>query len=50
MNRNIKVDDEKYGFVVSEDLKPKKARVLTQLLIANGVGPGEGTERIDAAS
>jgi L-asparaginase len=37
VTRNVEVDDDKNGFVVSEDLSPQKARVLTQLLIANGV-------------
>ncbi|MDR3100929.1 MAG: asparaginase [Paraburkholderia sp.] len=37
VNRNVEVNDDKYGFVVSYDLNPQKARVLTQLLIANGV-------------
>ncbi|HDS1696497.1 TPA: asparaginase [Pseudomonas putida] len=37
VNRNVEVDDSKSGFVASMDLNPQKARVLTQLLIANGV-------------
>jgi L-asparaginase len=37
VTRNVEVDDDTYGFVVSEDLNPQKARVLLQLLIANGV-------------
>jgi len=37
VTRNVEVDDDKNGFVVSEDLNPQKARVLTQLLIAGGV-------------
>jgi L-asparaginase len=37
VNRNVEVDDDKRGFVVSLDLNPQKARLLTQLLIANGV-------------
>jgi L-asparaginase len=37
VTRNVEVDDDKDGFVVSEDLNPQKARVLTQLLIASGV-------------
>ena len=42
VTRNVEVDDDKNGFVVSEDLNPQKARVLTQLLIASGVtGPAE---------
>ena len=35
--RNVEVDDDKSGFIVSLDLNPQKARILTQLLIANGV-------------
>ncbi|WP_027547364.1 asparaginase [Bradyrhizobium sp. WSM2254] len=42
VTRNVEVDDDKNGFVVSEDLNPQKARVLAQLLIASGVtGPAE---------
>ena len=37
VNRNVEVDDDKSGFIVSLDLNPQKARILTQLLIANGV-------------
>src|SRR5260370_15345446 len=37
VNRNVEVDDDKSGFVVSLDLNPQKARILTQLLIANGI-------------
>jgi len=37
VNRNVEVDDDKSGFVASLDLNPQKARVLTQLLIANGI-------------
>lgn len=37
VNRDVEVDDSKSGFVASMDLNPQKARVLTQLLIANGV-------------
>lgn len=37
VNRNVEVDDDKSGFIVSFDLNPQKARVLTQLLIANGI-------------
>jgi len=37
VTRNVEVDDDKNGFVVSEDLNPQKARVLAQLLIASGV-------------
>jgi L-asparaginase len=37
VNRNVEVDDDKLGFAVALDLNPQKARVLAQLLIANGV-------------
>ena len=37
VTRNVEVDDDKNGFVVSEDLSPQKARILAQLLIASGV-------------
>lgn len=37
VNRNVETDDDKSGFVASLDLNPQKARVLTQLLIANGI-------------
>jgi L-asparaginase len=37
VNRNVEVDDDKSGFIVSLDLNPQKARILTQLLIANGI-------------
>jgi L-asparaginase len=35
--RNIEVDDDKLGFVAAYELNPAKARVLLQLLLANGV-------------
>ncbi|MGF6757544.1 asparaginase [Paraburkholderia sp. GAS42] len=42
VNRNVEVEDDKRGFVVSLDLNPQKARLLTQLLIANGTtSPGK---------
>ncbi len=37
VDRNVEVDDDKLGFVASLDLSPQKARILTQLLIANRV-------------
>jgi L-asparaginase len=36
VNRNVEVDDDKLGLVAALDLNPQKARVLAQLLIANG--------------
>ncbi|SAK86996.1 L-asparaginase [Caballeronia hypogeia] len=45
VNRNVEVDDDKRGFVVSLDLNPQKARLLTQLLVANGItDPGRVQE------
>lgn len=35
--RNVEVPDDQYGFVAALDLNPAKARILTQLLIANGI-------------
>ena len=35
--RNIEVDDDRRGFVAALDLNPAKARILAQLLIANGI-------------
>lgn len=35
-NRNVEVDDDRYGFVTSMDLNPQKARILLQLLLADG--------------
>jgi L-asparaginase len=37
VNRNVEVEDDKLGFAVALDLNPQKARVLLQLLIANGI-------------
>ncbi|MHC2435373.1 L-asparaginase [Bradyrhizobium sp. USDA 4451] len=37
VNRNVEVEDDKLGFAVSLDLNPQKARVLLELLIANGI-------------
>ena len=37
VHRNVEVDDDKLGFAVALDLNPQKARVLLQLLIANGI-------------
>jgi L-asparaginase len=50
VNRNVEVDDDKNGFVVSEDLNPQKARVLTQLLIASGVTAPAELQRAFAAT
>ncbi len=37
VERNVENDDDALGFVASLDLNPQKARVLTRLLIANGI-------------
>lgn len=50
VTRNVEVDDDKNGFVVSEDLNPQKARVLTQLLIASGVTAPAELQRAFAAT
>jgi len=50
VNRNVEVPDDKDGFVVSDDLNPQKARVLTQLLVGNGVtSPDKVQEAFQAA-
>ncbi len=36
VNRDVEVDDDHYGLVASMDLNPQKARILLQLLLANG--------------
>ncbi|MBV9252160.1 MAG: asparaginase, partial [Acetobacteraceae bacterium] len=50
VNRNVEVDDDKLGFVAALDLNPQKARVLTQLLIANGVSKPEDIQRAFATT
>jgi len=50
VTRNVEVDDDKNGFVVSEDLSPQKARVLTQLLIASGVAAPAELQRAFTAT
>ncbi|BCQ25809.1 type II asparaginase [Caballeronia sp. NK8] len=45
VNRNVEVPDDKNGFVVSYDLNAQKARVLTQLLIGNGVTAPEQVQK-----
>ena len=35
-HRNAEVDDDKLGFAAALDLNPQKARILLQLLVANG--------------
>ena len=50
VNRNVEVDDDKSGFVVSYDLNPQKARVLAQLLIANGITKADQMQQAFAAT
>jgi L-asparaginase len=50
VNRNVEVDDDKNGFVVSEDLNPQKARILAQLLIASGITAPADIQRAFAAT
>ncbi|AJP57609.2 L-asparaginase 2 [Pandoraea vervacti] len=45
VNRNVEVSDDKTGFVVAYDLNPQKARVLTQLLIGNGVTTADKVQK-----
>lgn len=37
VDRNVEVDDDARGFVAARRLNPQKARILLQLLIANGI-------------
>ncbi|RQN36579.1 asparaginase [Paraburkholderia tropica] len=50
VNRNVEVNDDTSGFAVSLDLNPQKARVLTQLLIANGVTAPAQVQKAFAAT
>jgi L-asparaginase len=45
VDRNVEIDDDRLGFVASLDLSPQKARILTQLLIANGVTEPSAVQR-----
>lgn len=36
VNRNVEIDDDRHGLVASLDLNPQKARILLQLLLADG--------------
>lgn len=35
VNRDVEVDDDRYGLVASMDLNPQKARILLQLVLSN---------------
>ncbi len=37
VKRSVEIDDDASGFVVSPGLNPQKSRILTQLLIADGI-------------
>lgn len=37
VDRNLEVDDDAHGFVAARSYNPAKARILLQLLIANGI-------------
>jgi L-asparaginase len=50
VNRNVEVNDDKLGFAVSLDLNPQKARVLCQLLIANGITDPRKVQQAFAAT
>ncbi|QBQ97577.1 asparaginase [Paraburkholderia pallida] len=50
VNRNVEVNDDTSGFVVSLDLNTQKARVLTQLLIANGMTSPAQVQKAFAAT
>ncbi|WP_241030603.1 asparaginase [Paraburkholderia sp. Ac-20347] len=50
VNRNVEVNDDTSGFAVSLDLNPQKARILTQLLIANGVTAPAQVQKAFAAT
>jgi L-asparaginase len=50
VNRNVEVPDDQDGFVVSYDLNAQKARVLVQLLIANGVTAPDKVQQAFAAT
>jgi L-asparaginase len=37
VDRNLEVDDDALGFVAARGLGPAKARILLQVLLANGI-------------
>ncbi|NIE63166.1 asparaginase [Burkholderia sp. Ax-1719] len=45
VNRNVEVTDDKSGFVASYDLNPQKSRLLTQLLIGNGITSPDAVQK-----
>ena len=50
VNRNVEVDDDKLGLVAFLDLNPQKARILVQLLIANGTTDAKQVQEAFTAS
>jgi L-asparaginase len=50
VNRNVEVNDDTLGFAVSLDLNPQKARILLQLLIANGIKDPQAVQQAFAAT
>jgi L-asparaginase len=50
VNRNVEVNDDTLGFAVSLDLNPQKARILLQLLIANGMTDPRAVQQAFAAA
>ncbi|UVS99282.1 asparaginase [Burkholderia glumae] len=50
VNRNVEVNDDQRGFAVSLDLNPQKARILTQLLVANRVTSPAEVQRAFSAT
>ena len=51
VKRNVEVDDDKAGFAVAAGLNPPKARILTQLLIANKItAPDKVQQAFDAVT
>jgi L-asparaginase len=50
VNRNVEVNDDTLGFAISLDLNPQKARILLQLLIANGITDPKAVQHAFAAT
>jgi L-asparaginase len=45
VNRNVEVDDDALGFAVALDLNPQKARIMLQLLVANGISDPQAVQQ-----
>lgn len=50
VNRNVEVNDDQLGLVVSLDLSPQKARLLLQLLLANGISDPKAVQQAFAGT